>query len=257
MINAQQIIDSSLDERKNLITNEIENFNNIESEIDKARALSSTINTFIEPYLQIMIEEDGNRDGGSILTRENLSIAFDGKIEEFKPDAIEALRNSFPNRDQLIRSSNNVYEMAGAVRLSFANKVTRTLSTTMGLLWEDLASISPYAVNPESEFNLKVKGIDLISKNINSQVIEYQQLKTQQNTLTGSQKTRSVQELSIHDNPVFCACFPNNKWTFNHATIPRVSGEEFWSRIGIPYDLVLEKVNSLIIELEQEYVSLL
>ncbi|MCL6272223.1 hypothetical protein M3P05_20075, partial [Sansalvadorimonas sp. 2012CJ34-2] len=89
------------------------------------------------------------------------------------------------------------------------------------------------------------------------EVIEYQQLKTQQNTLTGSQKTRSVQELSIHDNPVFCACFPNNKWTFNHSSIPRVSGEEFWSRIGIPYDLVLEKVNALIIELEQEYVSLL
>lgn len=257
MINAQQIIDSSLNERKNLIINEIEDYNSIESEIDKVRALSSTINTFIEAYLQIMIEADRSRDGGSILRRENLSIAFDEKIEEFKPDAIEALRNSLPTRDQIIRSSNNVYEMSGAVRLAFANKVTRTLSTTMGLLWEDLASISPYAVNPESEFNLKVKGIDLISKNINSEIIEYQQLKTQQNTLTGSQKTRSVQELSIHDSPVFCACFPNNKWTFNHPSIPRVSGEEFWSRIGIPYDLVLEKVNALIIELEQEYVSLL
>ena len=132
------------------------------------------------------------------------------------------------------------------------------LSTTMGLLWERLASISPYAINPEIEFNLKIKGIDLISLNVDTNEIEYQQLKTQHNTLTGSQKGRSVQELIIHDNPVFCACLANNSsWTFSHPDIPRVSGEDFWHRIGISYDVFLKSVQELVLELENEYIEIL
>ena len=98
----------------------------------------------------------------------------------------------------------------------------------------------------------------MIALNKNTNIIEFQQLKTQHNTLTGSQKRRSVEELQIHDNPVFCACFANNSsWTFNHPDIPRVSGTDFWSRIGIPYDLFLNHARNLVLELEKEYVDLL
>jgi hypothetical protein len=258
MLTAQNIYAESRDRRKGLILQEVRNIEQGSSEIEKAREISRVLNTFLPEYFDLRISSDARQERGSVLSRENLSVAFDAEINRFKPTAINQLRSELPTREELLVSSKNLYEMAGAVKLSFANRATRNLSTTMGLLWERLASISPYAINTEIEFNIKVKGIDLIAKNMNTGVIEYQQLKTQHNTLTGSQKTRSVEELLLHDNPVFCACFANNSsWTFNHSEIARVSGEQFWSRIGIPYDLVLDKLRALILDLENEYISLL
>ena len=258
MITAKDVFLSSPKKRKEMILGEVTGFNNLDSEIDKTREIARVINTFLEDYFILKIQQDEDLYNGSVLLNENLSSAFDLEINRFKPIAINELKGTVPTKDAILLSSKNVYEMAGATKLAFANKVTRTLSTTMGLLWERLASISPYAINPESEFNLKIQGIDLICMNHTTGVIEYQQLKTQHNTLTGSQKPRSVEELLIHDNPIFCACFANNSsWTFNHPDIPRVSGGDFWSRIGIPYELFLSKARSLVLELENEYVKLL
>lgn len=258
MITAQLVLAANRDHRRTLILQETRNIGPETSEIERAREISRAMGEFLPEYFSLRIAADQRRRNGSILSRANLSAAFDEEIDRFKPTAISQLRAELPSREELLVSSKNLYEMAGAVKLSFANRATRNLSTTMGLLWERLASISPYALNTEIEFNLKVKGIDLIARNMTTGVIEFQQLKTQHNTLTGSQKARSVEELLLHDNPVFCACFANNSsWTFSHAEIPRVSGEQFWSRIGIPYDLVLEKLRALILELENEYISLL
>ena len=87
-------------------------------------------------------------------------------------------------------------------------------------------------------------------------MIEYQQLKTQHNTLTGSQKSRSIQELEIHENPVFCASFTLGSWTFNHSSIPRISGVEFWNGIGIEYSTLEIKVKDLFMEFERVFISL-
>jgi hypothetical protein len=226
--------------------------------MEKSKILSEVINGFAQQYFDLMITRDIQHPKGSVLVRKNLSAEIDQSISKFLPLAVGKLKTSMPKKEDLKESAKNIYELSGAVKLSFANRATRTLSTTMGLLWESLANISPYAINPESEFSLKIKGIDFISMNVDTKTIEYQQVKTQHNTLTGSQKSRSVAELSIHKNPVFCACFAtNSSWTFSHPKIPRVSGAEFWGRIGIDYSLLLEKVEYLILALEKEYVDLL
>lgn len=257
MIDVNNLISLTPSQRRIEIIKHTNNLSALD-EIAQARELARVINTFIEDYINLLVNKDSASSSGSVLEDANLKDAFDKEIDKFKPTAIQQLRNAMPTEQELLRSAKNLYEMSGATKLSFANKVTRNLSTTMGLLWERLASISPYAINPEIEFNLKIKGIDLISLNVDSNDIEYQQLKTQHNTLTGSQKGRSVQELIIHDNPIFCACLANNSsWTFSHPDIPRVSGEEFWHRIGISYDVFLQSVQELVLELEDEYIEIL
>ena len=258
MVTSREIFQSNIERRNELILRETRSLDGMVSEIDKSREISRVINTFLPDYFRLCLEQDNNREDGSILLETNLIEAFDHEIKLFKSLAIAELKDSISTQEALLKSSKNVYEMSGAVKLAFANNATRNLSTTMGHLWERLASVSPYAINPESEFNIKIKGIDLIVLNFHSAEIEYQQLKTQHNTLTGSQKPRSVEELQVHKNPVFCACFANNSsWTFNHPDIPRVSGNDFWSRIGISYEIVLSNVKKLVLDLEKEYIALL
>ncbi|GAL33138.1 hypothetical protein JCM19240_6570 [Vibrio maritimus] len=121
------------------------------------------------------------------------------KIDNFRPIAVKAINDTKAKVTNPETKPKNIYELAGAATLASANNITRNLSTKMGLLWERVASISPYAINTESEFGLKIKGIDLISLNISTGRVEYQQLKTKHDTLTGSQRERSVEELSIHE----------------------------------------------------------
>ena len=144
------------------------------------------------------------------------------------------VREAFPSKETMQKSYKNIYEMSGAVKLSFANKATRSTSTSMGSLWERIAALSLYAINPESEFGVRLPGIDLISKNIQTNIIEYKQLKSQKDTLTGSQKKRSVLELEINDNPVFCAVLHNkSSWNFKHKDIQRVSSAAATLRVKV------------------------
>jgi hypothetical protein len=227
-------------------------------EIRQAELIADIINSFIEDYLAAK-ETDYFSDpelDPRIYTVQRRRLAE--KIDRFLPIATAKLRSLVPTLESLVTSSRNLYELSGSIALSFSNQVTRNLSTTMGNLWEELATISPYAVNPDIDFHIKVKGVDLISKNVDNGLVEFMQLKTQQNTLTGSQKTRSEQELSIHVNPVFCACFKTrSNWTFKSNHIPRVAGGDFWSRIGLNYSIVLDLVRDMMRELEAVYVGLL
>lgn len=256
MATAQGIYDLNVQERSAEIV-KAANLSGSETELEKAQKLAAVINLFIDEYFNISIARDRARPTGSVLGEANLISAMSMEIERFKPIALSKLRSVLPTAQELKSDPKNPYELSGAVKLAFANRATRTLSTTMGLLWERIANISPYAINPEAEFGLKIKGIDLIAKNIETNLIEYQQVKTQRNTLTGSQKNRSVEELSIHANAIFCACFSLSSWTFGDPHIPRVSGEEFWRRIGISYHLFESQVERLVLDLETAYVSLL
>lgn len=255
MIKAEDIIDLNQQERKSRIVEKAK-ISNKDNDLQRSRKLSDIINSFIVEYFEIALERDFNRTGGSVLTPTVLDELILKEIKIFKPLAINELKESSPSRENIVEKPKNVYQLAGAVKLSAANTATRNLSTTMGLLWERIANISPYTINPESEFDIAIKGVDLISKNINNCSIEYQQLKTQRNTLTGSQKERSIAELSLHKNPVFCTCFALGNWTFNHPKITRVSGPEFWQRIGIDYNIFEENVKALILELEETFISL-
>jgi hypothetical protein len=125
-------------------------------------------------------------------------------------------------------------------------------------VWEDVASLSPYALSPDNDFLFKIAGIDVIAKNISTGKIEHIQIKTKENTLTGSQKDRSVTELLVHENPVFAAAMSTNSgWTFsNHELITRVAGSEFWERIGINYAFVLKHSIHAIQELYDEWLQL-
>ena len=162
MITANEVFRINVNEKKELIIGETENLDFMDSEIDKAMEISRVINTFLPEYFDLILNQDKSKNKGSILQPDNLNAAFSREIGQFKPLAIAELRSALPTEQALLRSSKNVYEMSGAVKLAFANKATRNLSTTMGLLWERLASISPYVINPEIEFNIKVKGIDLM-----------------------------------------------------------------------------------------------
>ena len=258
MISAKNIIYRNTASKKALILAEVDTAEIDKGGVDGARELSKVINTFVADYFELKIQQDLQRRHGSILSSENLQIAVQNEINQFKPNSVAMLSAAMPTRQEILRSSKNIYEMFGAVKLASGNKATRSLSTGMGLLWERLANLSPYTINPESEFGLKIVGIDLIALNVTTRNIEYQQIKTQHNTLTGSQIPRSISELEIHDHPVFCACFSNkSNWTFRHPTIPRVSGTDFWGRIGIPYEVILANAQNLILELEAEYTKLL
>lgn len=254
-MDAKALHSMTAEARKKCILQEA-NISETENDLEKASKLANVINRFINNYIKLAIEADNNRSGGSVLNPFNLKAAINKEIEEFKPEAIKELKKSTPSQEEITANPGNIYQLAGAVKLAGANKATRNLSTTMGLLWERIANISPYAINPEIEFALKIKGIDLIAMNKKSGLIEYQQLKTQRNTLTGSQKERAIHELELHKNPVFCACFSLGNWTFNHDKIPRVSGNHFWERIGIDYKIIEDAVKKLILELENIFVEL-
>jgi hypothetical protein len=172
MPNAQQLFVASRTQRKTLILGAAGDLDC--DEIERSRRISRVLNTFLPDYFDLQIAADLQQAGGSILDPDNLNAAIAGEIDRFTVVAVEALHDAVPNEAELVNSSLNIYEMTGAVKLTFANKVTRTLNTKMGLLWERIANISPFAINPESEFDIAVKGIDLVARNFHTDVIEYQ-----------------------------------------------------------------------------------
>jgi hypothetical protein len=259
MIYAQEIFDLQPTARGILINKHAQTaLNNAKDEIDRSVAHANVLNTFISQYIQIKIQNDLNNHKSSIFNENNITSSIKDVIDAFKPDVIKAIEDSFPSDEELISSKKNLFELSGAKKLAVSNRVTRNIVTKWGLLWERIASISPYAISPEKEFDIKLAGIDLIIHNFHSEKLEYLQLKTAKNTLTGSQVPRSKKELEVHENPIFCACFDTrSSWTFKHETIPRIVGEEFWSRIRIPYEEVLSLTKNLILELEENYARIL
>lgn len=159
--------------------------------------------------------------------RHEISSVFRDFGHEVIPELIEIRNHSANARD-------NIYQLAGAVNLSAANAVTRTLSTKLGLFWERIADLAPNVVSPELDFNIKIPEVDVIVLYNNR--LYYTQLKTQKNTLTGSQGNRTVAELSKFQNSWFVACIDTDvSWTAPKS-LNRLLANEFWDKIGIDYD---------------------
>ena len=109
-------------------------------------------------------------------------------------------------------NAKNLFELVGAKKLVRANSVSRLVSTHLGSAWEEMAALSHLAVSPEADFGVRLKGVDIVF--LEGGFLRHTQIKTQKNTLTGSQGGHSTSELEIHPRPVFAAAFDVASWTF-------------------------------------------
>jgi hypothetical protein len=147
------------------------------------------------------------------------------------------------------RSPKNLFQLVGATELAKANGLSRTVSTSLGQAWEDIACLSPNVLSPQRDLSIRLKGVDVVI--LNDDVLMHVQIKTQRNTLTGSQRTRSIRELSCYANPVFAAAFSVGQWTISPSKgLQIVSGAEFWSLIGLDYDTICAEAKREILKLE-------
>ena len=146
----------------------------------------------------------------------------------------------------------NLFELVGALKLVRANSVSRLVSTHLGSAWEEMAALSHLAVSPEVDFGVRLKGVDIVF--LEGEFLRHTQIKTQKNTLTGSQKGRSISELRLHPRPLFAAAFDVAAWTFPpKATsgVERVAGPAFWSKLGIDYEDVVGAARDCFLGLER------
>jgi hypothetical protein len=212
----------------------------ISEKLNKAYKYKEVLNKFIEVYLSKIKSE---------LPKE-LNSNISEKINLFKKDYIERV---LPLK--IKEKPTNLYQMSGAKDFARINLILRSLSTSMGKLWEDIADCSKFTISTEKEFDIKIKGIDIIF--IKEKKIFYSQIKTLEGTLTGSQVPRSIEELSIHKNSYFVAAFETGTdWTFNSNKIRRLKGKEFWSLIELDYDHILNEVKKMIKDIENIYYKM-
>ena len=172
-------------------------------------------------------------------------------FKEFKREIIPEL---IEVRNHSISAGRNVYQLAGATGLSVGNDVTRTFSTKLGLFWERIADLAPNVVSPELDFGIKIPEVDVIV--LYNTNLYYTQLKTQKNTLTGSQCNRTVEELSKFPHSWFVACIDTNaSWTAPKS-LNRLLAREFWDKIGIDYNKdIRENLDKLIKEIEDKVMN--
>lgn len=213
-----------------------------------SRALEAVLPRYFELRIQRDMQKFEQYELRTSLIREQVNVFLPVALSDLKLGYHALLRDA---RDK----PKNLYELGGALRLAFGSNATRSISTKLGLVWERIACLSPYAINPESEFGIKIEGVDAIISR--GQELVFAQIKTQKNTLTGSQKGRSIQELTLHKNRLMVACFDTNtNWTFSSDAVPRVCGEQFWNLIGFPYHEILSELKRLMPLLDEEFGGL-
>ena len=166
-----------------------------------------------------------------IKTKKDNRSLIPNTFEQFTNDVLPELKSL---RDMACEKNENIYQLSHATNLSAANAITRTYSTKLGLLWERIANLSPNVTSPELDFGFKIPEVDVVV--LYESNLYYTQLKTQKNTLTGSQGHRTIAELTAFEHHWFVACIETNaSWTAPK-TLNRLLGRQFWSKIGIDYD---------------------
>lgn len=247
----------SISERKELIyqkTLMIDATHITDEELNKAYKLAKSLHPILDLYFQEQIEQYSQQR--TAIESEHQNLLIRSKTDKFQEDFLEWLKRDF----ELKKTKNfpkpfNLFELCEATLLITSNSVTRTLSTRMGHLWEKIANLSPYVIVPEVEFGISIKGIDIILY-LDSKV-SFAQLKTLKGTLTGSQTSRAIRELSIHENPLFLVAFDLGNWTFPvRPDIPRIAGKAFWDKIHIDYYLVENHVKNMLQEIDKAFAKL-
>lgn len=258
-LTAETLIPLSVQERKALILHHaslIDTTDIVDEDLQTAYKYGKILSLIAPAYFQYQIEQD--IQNGSVLELDRQSQLISGKTTKFADDFIEWLKADFEKKSAIFDghpNPSNLFELCGAKLLVTSNSVTRSLSTTMGSLWEKISNISPYIINPEFEFGIKITGIDILI--FSEEKVKFAQLKTLKGTLTGSQVPRAKKELSIHENPLFIAAFDLGKWTFsNRINIPRIAGERFWNMISIDYDLVENHIRDMLQKIDKALAKL-
>lgn len=178
--------------------------------------------------------------------KENRSKELDNLFQKFENNILFELKNTL---NEIMKKNDNIYKMFNANSLSAANALTRTFSTKLGLFWEEVARLSSNVISPELDLGYKIPDVDSIVFFNNE--LYYTQLKTQKNTLTGSQAHRVTEALGTFKNSWFVACIDNNsKWTYS-GSITRLSGKEFWDKTDLNYDEIIKNLGHLVTEIEK------
>ncbi|MTJ06241.1 hypothetical protein [Anabaena sp. UHCC 0204] len=255
---AETLIPLSIKQRKELIlyhASLIDSTHIIDEDLHIAYQYGKTISSIGLEYFEYQIQKDNQNY--SVLELETQSNLISNKTEQFADQFIDWLRTDFKNKSAILEhhpNPRNLFELCGAKLLVTSNSVTRSLSTKMGQLWEEIADISPYVIVPEFEFGIKIKGIDIVL--LTDSKIKFAQLKTLKGTLTGSQTNRAKKELGIHDNPLFISAFNLGSWTFNDSKIPRIAGKEFWDMIHLEYELIENHIRYMLQRIDNEFAEL-
>ncbi len=194
------------------------------------------------------------------LTLSEFEKQIDKILVKFKQEVLITLcqeKEKFRQEIQDNKTSfKNIFEFAGCENLYLSNLYTRFISENMGHKLEDIAGIATNVFLPDKELDIKIKGIDLII--FHEEKIKYTQLKTKKDTLTGSQSSRSINELKIHPFSIFAAALDmGNSWTINKAScekynIERLAGESFWYLLNLDYYLILDKLAKTMKEIDKE-----
>jgi len=231
-------------EKKDFIISESQKIKKIPKDVIKdlhqAYKYKEVINKFVTEYIKEIKKNNSN----------NRSAAITDEINKFKKNYIE---NILPKR--INQKIVNVYSLSGADSFAKIQLVLRSLSTSMGSLWEKIAICGNTSISSENEFGLKITGTDLISLIDGNPT--YIQIKTMEDTLTGSQGPRSNNELSIHDYSFFAAAFDTGRtWHFKSNKVKKFKGKEFWSKINLDYDYILKNIKVMVKEIETKYYEL-
>ncbi|BAY83817.1 hypothetical protein NIES267_33110 [Calothrix parasitica NIES-267] len=199
-LTANTLIPLSVLERKALVLEYASTINatHISDEsLHLAYQYGKVISLIAEDYFEYQIKQDSLDD--SVLKTERQSELIKNQTEIFTTEFIDWLAKYFEKQKAIVENNpnpRNLYELCGANLLVTSNSVTRQLNTKMGMLWEKISNISPYALIPEFEFDIKITGVDIII--LSNETVYFTQLKSQKNTLTGSQAPRAKKELGIH-----------------------------------------------------------
>ena len=199
----------------------------------------------LDPKILLRIKE--KRDKGPL---PDLRIKFDAILLRYAKTILTSAAQ--PSTEDAA----NLFQLVGALKLVRANSVSRLVSTHLGSAWEEMASLSHLAVSPEADFGVRLKGVDIVF--LEGEYLRHTQIKTQRNTLTGSQKGRSISELRLHPRPLFAAAFDVASWTFPplaSSGVERVAGAAFWSKLGIDYADVVGAARTCFLGLEDTLFS--
>lgn len=202
----------------------------IPDQIDRSYKLSKILEVFLPNYIE-------NKADNTNL----LEDYFNDFREEILPILSDILIDT-------LNSDKNIYQLFNCPSLAASNAITRTFNTKLGLFWEKIAILSSNVVSTELEFGFKLVGVDSILYHNNN--FYYTQLKTQKNTLTGSQSHRVTQELEKYSHALFVSCLHCNVgWTYS-GPIPKLVGEDFWNMTDLNYDDIIRNLQLLLNSVE-------
>lgn len=181
-------------------------------------------------------------------------------LAKFKKEVIDSLAKKKDDFIKNVTSKNkgfiNIFEFSKSENLYLSSIYTRFISENLGHRLEEIANISHKVFSPEESLRKKIKGIDIIV--YDDKVVKYTQIKTKKDTLTGSHKSRTIDELSIHPHSLFVAALNmggsltiGDKDKYGDG-IKRLVGDEFWSLIGLDYNFILDRLSQVIRELDKE-----